>query len=286
VVFSARDAKPAQNGSRAAVIQPSELLELADLNLFEAAREMARWSMDSEISEAFDLLLIAGPDPFPVGYANAAFALSAGEPARPQLVIEDARRFFSERKRGYTLWTRAHLDASLQAAAAEAGLSRVSDSPGMALSAPTPEQPLAPGARLGFVEDAAGARDFAGVAARSYATLGMPAEVSARLFAAPERMLRPHLITSLAHCDGEPVAAAIAILSHGIAGIYWVGTVESHRRRGLGEACTRAAGNAAFARGAAAVVLQASRQGEPIYRRMGYREITRYVWFVDMKPAG
>lgn len=267
-------------------MRQSELIELADLNLFEAAREMARWSPDSEICEAFDLLLIAGADPFPVGYANSAFALSAGGPATPQLVIDDARRFFTERKRGYTLWTRAHLDAALQSAAAEAGLTRVSDSPGMALLAATPEQPLAPGETLAFVEDAAGARDFASVAVHSYASMGLPTEVSGRLFATPERMLRPHLIASVARCDGEPVSAALAILSHGIAGIYWVGTLESHRRRGLGEACTRAVGNAAFARGAAAVVLQASRQGEPVYRRMGYREITRYVWYVDFKAAG
>ena len=200
-------------------------------------------------------------------------------------MIDGARRFFSERKRGYTLWTRAHLDAALEAAADAAGLQRISDSPGMALSAPTPERPLAPGETLAFVEDAAGARDFASVAARAYATIGMPAEVSARLFASPERMLRPHLITSVARCDGEPVATALAILSHGIAGVYWVGTLESHRRRGLGEACTRAVGNAAFARGAAAVVLQASRQGEPIYRRMGYREITRYAWYVDFRAG-
>jgi len=266
-------------------MQERELIELADLNLFEAAREMARWSADSEISEAFDLLLIAGADPFPVGYANAAFAVTASEPSAPQLVIEDARRFFSERKRGYTLWTRSHLDAALQAAAAEAGLTRVADTPGMALSAPTPDLPLAPGVTFDFVEDSAGARDFAGVAVRAYATVGMPIEASSQLFATPERMLRPHLIASVARWDGEPVSAALAILSHGIAGIYWVGTAPSHRCRGLGEACTRAVGNAAFARGAASVVLQASRQGEPIYRRMGYREITRYVWYVDFTVA-
>ena len=155
----------------------------------------------------------------------------------------------------------------------------------MVLERPSSERPLSPGASLDFVEDAAGARDFARVAAGAYASMGMPAEVTARLFATPERMLRPHLVTCLARYDGEPAGAALAILSHGIAGIYWVGTLESHRRRGLGEACTRAVGNAGFARGAAAVVLQASRQGEPIYLRMGYREITRYVWFVDMKSA-
>jgi predicted GNAT family acetyltransferase len=113
----------------------------------------------------------------------------------------------------------------------------------------------------------------------------MPADACERLFASCERMLRPHVIAALARVEGEPASAALAILSHGIAGIYWVGTVEKQRSRGLGEACTAAVGNAAFERGAAAVVLQASRQGEPIYRRMGYREITRYAWHVDFSTA-
>jgi ribosomal protein S18 acetylase RimI-like enzyme len=269
----------------AAAMQDRAQIELADLNLFEAAREMARWSADSEISEAFELLLISGADPFPIGYANAAFALSADEPASPQLVIEDARRFFSERKRGFTLWTRAHRDAPLAAAAADAGLTRVSDTPAMLLTAATPDPQLPPGASLAFVEDAAGARAFASVAVRAYASVGMPVEASSRLFATPERMLRPHVIAVVGSQDGEPVSAAAAILSHGVAGVYWVGTVESHRRRGLGAACTSLVGNTAFARGAAAVVLQASRQGETVYRRMGYREITRYAWYVDFTAA-
>ena len=72
------------------------------------------------------------------------------------------------------------------------------------------------------------------------------------------------------------------VLSHGIAGIYWVGITPEARKRGLAEACTRWVGNAAFERGARCVVLQASPQGEPIYRRMGYREICRYGWWVRL----
>jgi predicted GNAT family acetyltransferase len=72
----------------------------------------------------------------------------------------------------------------------------------------------------------------------------------------------------------------MSLLSHGIAGIYWVGTVPSARRRGLATLCTQAVGNDAFAQGARRVVLQASAEGEPLYRAMGYREFTRYPWYL------
>ncbi len=104
----------------------------------------------------------------------------------------------------------------------------------------------------------------------------------AHTFEFAERIVRPHVISVVAYVKDEPVSAAMAILSHGIAGIYWVGTVESGRRRGLGQACTRAVGNAAFERGARFISLQASTQGEPIYRSMGYREVTRYAWYASL----
>jgi predicted acetyltransferase len=78
----------------------------------------------------------------------------------------------------------------------------------------------------------------------------------------------------------------LSFQSHGIAGIYWVGTRPDQQRRGLAEAITRHASNEAFDRGAACVILQATQFGEPVYRRIGYREFSRYQYsFVTREQA-
>ena len=66
-------------------------------------------------------------------------------------------------------------------------------------------------------------------------------------------------------------------MSHGIAGLYWVATVEAVRKRGLGAAVTALITNEAFERGARVVTLQASVMGRPIYERLGYKTIYNYV---------
>ena len=141
-----------------------------------------------------------------------------------------------------------------------------------------PEQADVPAHVTATVADVA---DFGSVNSQAYATYGMPDDVVSAVISRPDRFLAaPHLISVVAYVDGAPAAAAQTLLSHGIAGVYWVGTVESARGRGLGEAVTRAVTNAAFDNGATANTLQASVMGEPIYRRMGYEEICRYTSMV------
>ena len=100
------------------------------------------------------------------------------------------------------------------------------------------------------------------------------------MFSDPSAFLVPHVYAVVAYRDRQPASCALALMSHGIAGIYYVGTVEAARGMGLAEHCTRAVGNAAIKLGARCVILQASIYGEPLYRRMGYMEFTRYPWFV------
>jgi GNAT superfamily N-acetyltransferase len=134
------------------------------------------------------------------------------------------------------------------------------------------------------VTTAAGVVRFAEITGEAYSTYGMPPDAPVQLMNRPERVLAaPHLVTLVAYAGDEPLAGAMTLLSHGIAGIYWVGTVEKARRSGLGRAVTAAATNLALARGATAVTLQASVMGEPVYRSMGYRPLYHYEDWVRMK---
>jgi ribosomal protein S18 acetylase RimI-like enzyme len=96
----------------------------------------------------------------------------------------------------------------------------------------------------------------------------------------PARWLTPQWHVEVLYQAEQPVSAAMLLFSHGIAGVYWVGTLPSARGRGHAETLMRSISRYAFQHGARAVVLQASPFGEPVYRRMGYREITRYPWYV------
>jgi GNAT superfamily N-acetyltransferase len=79
----------------------------------------------------------------------------------------------------------------------------------------------------------------------------------------------------------------MTVVTHGVAGIYWVGTTPAARGRGLAELCARAADNAGFDLGARITSLQASVMGEPVYRRMGYVEVTRYPYLARIEaPSG
>jgi len=65
-----------------------------------------------------------------------------------------------------------------------------------------------------------------------------------------------------------------------VAGIYYLGTVEEARGKGIGAYMTSIATNAGFDMGADIVILQASLVGESVYRRLGYQVFTYYRWYL------
>jgi len=252
------------------------------LNLLEFARENARWARHHTVVDEPGVLLFAGDSDFPA-YVNGAFRTDDRVDA--DTVVERARSFFHERDRGFSFWVRElPVDADLARAAEGAGYGKVFDYPQMICRAPLEERAAPDGIEIRRVADAQGVADFAGVNAQAYTVYGSPIEATTSNFGRPRGFLAPHNAAFVAYLDGEPVAAAMTVLSHGIAGIYWVGTVEAARGKGIAEACTRVATNWGFDAGVPNVQLQGSPMGEPIYRRMGYDDLYRYDFYLCAGP--
>lgn len=263
------------------VFSEADLLTLSDLNLAESHREHARFLAPTEILERESCLFTASGTRYPVSPFNAVMALGP-RPADAGRLLDEARSFFSAHSRGYGIVVREHLDRALEGECEARGLPRTGDTPGMVLAERLATTSLPKGLSLRPVRTPEAANDFAAVSASAYETLELPAGVTRKFLSQPAAWLAPHWHVEVLYDGDLPSAAAMILLSHGIAGVYWVGTIPAARGRGFAAEVTRSVSNAAFDRGARAVVLQASRFGEPIYRRLGFRTITRYVSYLDL----
>ncbi len=193
-------------------------------------------------------------------------------------MLARADEFFGDR--GYTLVTHPDHDEDLPAHAEAEGLWAFGSSPEMVCRQRLTDVERTDGIVLRRATDEAGIADFVAVGSAAYPSLGMPDTAMGEAIDRFDRVLEPHIAVVVAYDHDEPVAAAQALLSHGIAGVYWVGTLEAARGKGLGEAVCRWVTNWAFDQGAAAQTLQASTMGESIYDRMGYETIYRYTsWY-------
>jgi GNAT superfamily N-acetyltransferase len=88
---------------------------------------------------------------------------------------------------------------------------------------------------------------------------------------------RPRRVWHLAAWrDGEPVGHATVNVTTGrlgVAGIYDMGVAERERRRGVGSALTAAALELGRERGCELVTLNATAEGELLYRQLAFRSV-------------
>jgi GNAT superfamily N-acetyltransferase len=121
-------------------------------------------------------------------------------------------------------------------------------------------------------------------------SFGLPAYAEGRLFDLfADVAFEPPMQCYLAVLDGQTVGTSQFFLSAGVAGIYNVTVLPRARGRGVGAAVTLAALREARQRGYRISVLQASRLGYPVYRRLGFQDygkLNTYEWDNETESPG
>lgn len=256
----------------------------AHLNTIDSSRQLFELDPGAKIEVGEGWLFGAGSAANPA-ISNAAFR--SDDELDPAELIERARAFFDPLGRGFSLWVRGEEpeDESLAATAEACGMKRIYAMPEMLLHQRPEERDLPDGVRLRRVESDEDAVQYWRIAKASYESIGFPPEVFGH-YTDAAGLWAENAVAFLAELDGEPAAIAMTLVSHGVAGIFWVGTLEAARGKGVGRAITAAATNAGFELGADLASLQASPMGESIYAAMGYERIHDYRLLLSAPPEG
>lgn len=79
---------------------------------------------------------------------------------------------------------------------------------------------------------------------------------------------------------GKPVAISMLFKDEEYAGIYFVGTLPDHERKGYGTSVTQYAMQKGLERGCKEAILQATQAGEPVYDKIGFDNRGRIELFI------
>ncbi len=256
---------------RVGPLETAALLRAMDLNCWELYREIARTGRGNEVLDGGGSTMIWGP--LATAFHNAVMVRA---PIGARALLDAVRAFYAPRGGPHSIWLRAHADAALESPLRAQGYAPFTVMPGMALLADPGTRCEPPGLTIVPATDDAGRDAFRHVSAEAYATYGAPRDYAADAFSSLDSVCAPHVQGFVGYAGGEPVAAAALYLTHGVAGIGWVGCVPAARGRRYAEAVTWAAVREGFRRGATFANLQASPMGRPVYERMGFLTLTEY----------
>ena len=207
----------------------------------------------------------------PIAFFNGAFLQAPT--SDPQASIDATINFFAAHDLPFLLWIREELDEPLLAAGRAAGLRDAGQVPAMGLRAV--EQIPA----ISSVLEVVIGRDAADLDAhRAVLTAGfeMPTDVADRIIG-DGLLYDDGAAIAVGRLEGVPVATALLCQTGTTAGVYNVATVPDYRRQGYGETVTWAVVAEGVLRGCTHSVLQSSPTGYPVYRRMGYQDVGRYM---------
>jgi len=211
-------------------------------------------------------------------FNSAVLTAPVASPRELRRRIQTAGDFFEARGLAWSFWVcQGWIESGVRGVVADifygCGLHEVAELPGMeaqGLEAPVRGLPT-----LAFrrVADAATRADFSAIMTVAF---GLPPLVARQIYES-EGTWDAGLTGWLGYSGNVAVTSAATFSTGSAVGIYAVGTPAAHRRRGFAEAIVRHA--VAQAGADRLSVLESSEAGLLLYRRLGYRTVTRYAVF-------
>lgn len=195
--------------------------------------------------------------------------------------LEAAGEHFGARRREWSVWVCEHLlgpqtSRRLMKICEAHGLSCIAESPGMEADEFPERRRALPELEYRLVGDRQTRTDFAHIVTSCF---HIPTTIASMVYEHDEPWHAP-LDIWLGYRDGQAVTSAAVIAAADSLGIYSVATLPAWRGRGYAEAVMRHAVEDQRARGVQGpLVLQSSPAGMDLYRKLGFRRVTRYFVF-------
>ena len=249
-------------------VSPAGLAAALEANVLDRIERLGRAPV-AELRDDGDLLRYATGIPLPLLNGVLRARLAEGDASRR---VAQALAWFGERGLPFTWFVGpSSRPADLGQHLAAHGLVR-GGPPGMAvdLHGLNDALPMPEGLSIVPVEDEAGLQQWVRVIVASFRLPPATEGPLAALYGSLGLGWPARLYLGLWH--GQPVATSKLLLSSGVAGIYWVGTLPEARGRGIGTAITLAPLREARALGYRIGILEAFPLGMNVYRRIGFRE--------------
>jgi len=196
--------------------------------------------------------------------------------------IAELGKFFRHRTLRWSLWLcEDQLDSAVRRRErqifASYGMRAISQPPGMLARELLPPAHTLPAIEIRSVADAGTRATFAELTSVAFE---IPYTVAQAVYSR-EQAWRGDYQGFVGYVDGKPASIIAIVAAAGVLGVYSLATMPGFRRRGYAEALLRAAAHEVSKRtGLTRVILQSTEAGYALYKRMGFREVTKFTVYL------
>lgn len=254
---------------------------IVEQNLRAALQFFGRASAKGQIAERDGLILIDSGVDYSV-FNIALFTEPVENRFELDLRLGLAAEWYNARRTRWSLWVCDHFISGRAALEWTDLMHRhhlhpLTQAPGMIAERLTPLSRHLPSMEYKIVDDAPSRLDFAHLTTLNF---DIPF-ATARAIYEPEDAWKHDYVGYVGYLNRRAICTVALVITDEAVGVYSLGTLAEFRQKGYAEALLRQVlQDAKRVSGIERTVLQATRAGHEMYRRLGYQDVTRFSVYI------